>query len=145
MESINAKQLAYLLGISVKDANKKIMLALYEDYQKAKLETEMNPNGLIEIDLFEKKTGIPIRLAMEDIRMRALERKSFAKYLMRDYPEQQLSVENPKKLIRLPEGLRTLLNPETLSEIKKYWNDNYYGKKIAKWHKSVDYFPELNP
>ena len=144
MESISAKQLAFLMNISQKDANKKICIAQYSDYAKAKIESEMNDNCHIEIDLFEKKTGIPIRMAVEDVRLRALQRKSYSKFLLRDYPEQQLSVERPKKVIRLPEGLRTLLNQETLEEIRKYWNDHYYGKKIAKWHKSVDYFPELN-
>lgn len=105
----------------------------------------MNDNCHIEIDLFEKKTGIPIRMAVEDVRLRALQRKTYSKFLLRDYPEQQLSVEKPKKVIRLPEGLRSMLNPETLGEIKKYWNDHYYGKKMSNWHKSVDYLPELNP
>ena len=145
MEMINAKQLAYILGVSVTNANKKICSAMYDNYAKAKIESEMNDNCQIEIDLLEKKTGIPIRMAVEDIRLRALERKAFAKFLMRDYPEQQLNVSKPKKTIRLPEGLRSLLNPETLEQIQEYWNKNYYGKKMPKWHDSVDYKPELKP
>ena len=145
MESINAKQLAFILGTTVSAANKKIMLALHENYHQAKLESEMNPNGSINIELYEKKTGIPLRMAVDEIRLRALERKSYAKFLLRDFPEQQLNVEKPPKTIRLPEGLRTLLSPQTLEKVSEYWNGHYYGKRMSKWHKSVDYMPELKP
>lgn len=129
MESISAKQLAFLMNISQKDANKKICIAQYSDYAKAKIESELNDNCHIEIDLFEKKTGIPIRMAVEEVRIKGLQRKSYAKFLLRDFPEKELSVSKPPREVRLPEGLRTLLNPGTLVEIRKYWNDHYYGKK----------------
>jgi hypothetical protein len=142
---ITAKQLAFLLNISKSDANKKIMLILHQDYKQAKIEHEINPDGQIDAEIFEKKTGIPVLFALEDIKKNALKRKSYAKYLMKDFPESQISVSRPPKEVRLPSALRELLSKETLSEIEKYWNQKYYKVRISKWDKSVNYWPEFIP
>jgi hypothetical protein len=142
---ITAKQLAFLLNITKTNANKKIMLALHGNYAQAKMEHEINPDGEIDAELFEKKTGIPVVAAMNDLRENALKRKAFAKYLLRDFPEAAIGVQRPPKLVRLPEGLRSLLSEQVIDEICEFWNKNYYKKMISKWEKSVDYWPEFKP
>jgi hypothetical protein len=143
--NINARQVAFLLGIPKSDANKKIMLALHGNYAQAKIESEINPDGMIDAELFENKTGIPILFALNDLKQNALKRKSFAKYLLRDFPEGAINVANPPKEVRLPVALRELLSKETLEEVEAYWNKKYYKVAIGKWNKSVDYWPNFKP
>lgn len=142
---ITAKQLAFLLGTTKENANKKIMLALHTNPANASIEHKINPDGQIDAQLFEDKTGIPVVFALNDLRENALKRKAFAKYLLRDIPEKAISVPRPVKTVRLPDALRSLLSKEVLDEIEKFWNENYYKKKVSKWDKSVDYWPEFKP
>lgn len=145
MSKINAKQLAFLLGISQKNANYKILYCLFDNIEQVKIESSMNDNWSVDSELFESKTGIPVKMALNDLYNNALKRKSFAKYLLKDYIEECLNVPKPKKKIRLPEVPRSMLSPETISQVSTYWEKNYYGKRMPKWEKSIDYYPELVP
>jgi len=121
------------------------MLALHGDYAQAKIEHEINPDGEIDAELFEKKTGIPVVFALKDLRENALKRPAFKKYLLNDYPEKMLNVARPPETVTLTPALRELLSDEVVSEIDRYWNKNYYKVKFSKWEKSVDYWPEFRP
>lgn len=143
---INAKQLSFLLSVTVRSANIMICRAIHGDNEaQIKVEIKMNKNCSADVDLVEKSTRIPIKWALTDLRENALKRSAFAKHLMRDYVEKQLNVKKPKKIIRLPPVLRSMLSKETLVEVESYWNQNYSGKKISAWGTDVDYFPNLRP
>lgn len=124
---IDSRQLAFVLGITKKDATIKILRALRLDGQNYKeIDYEFHPNISADVKIVEKHEKIDLEFAINDIRENALKRPGFRKYLLYDYPNKKIeSHKTIPKTLSLPPALRSLLSEETLKEIKDYWIDHF--------------------
>ncbi len=147
MKKIDSKQLAYVLGMTHKKAKVTMLRAKNPSANEEQIEVDFTVSDVIEmnIDDFEKATGIQLRMAVDDIVNNTLKRAASRKRILQDYPLSKLKTEKPPKQIRLPAELRSMLSDEDLKEIESYWRMNHGGKRFSEWADSVNYYPEMNP
>jgi hypothetical protein len=143
--SVSASELAYILSTTQEKANKIIGIKLFNDHTQAELECKLNKNLRIDISRINGLFVIDVEQAIIDIRENAMSRPHFKKWLLSDYPLEKLRVEYPKRKIRLPRGLRSMLKKSDLDEIEFQWKRRYQNTTFPQWHESVDYYPILKP
>jgi hypothetical protein len=136
MKTLNKKQLAFLLEISNEDARAKMCVAWCEENEIENIAKWNNKNKIIDnypfnmpIELLAKRLNIPnLQVLVEDIKNNYLVRSATKKYILNDFPEKHIAKCNKSgyiKRINLPAGLKSLLNNETIIEIKSYWTKHY--------------------
>lgn len=145
MKTINAIQLAFLLGISQRKANKMIAIVRFGNREQAQTEIKLNKNLHCNAELLQKYFLFDINEVLNNVKYRALKSTGMAEYLLQSYPLSKLMVSTPKKTIRLRPALRTLLSRETLNEIEAYWHEKYSLQRFPEWNDSIHYFPVLKP
>jgi hypothetical protein len=132
MEKVNSRQLAFLLEIPLAQAKDKIAFAYCMDTDQPphRDNIEFYPNS-VEIDVFEKHCGIKIRQAIEDIRNNYLNRHVTRGYIL-DYPRKFVDYAHdaPKKMVRIPPGLRSILPKKIQGEIIHGWHERYSNTNL---------------
>lgn len=124
--NITASQLAFILNVPQAEANAKIAFCLgYTPDRRDELKEDKNLS--VEVRVFEKK-NFPIQFAIDSIKKNALKPGPYRGFLV-DYPLSKLKTNKSTGFypasIRLPEGLRSLLTHEQLSELKELWTERY--------------------
>lgn len=99
MESLNKKQLAFLLDISAEDARAKMCVA-WSAEKRTENEAKWNKKGKIEdpypldmpIDLLSRRLNIPtLKQMVEDVESNYLNRPASKKWILFDYPEKHIA------------------------------------------------------
>lgn len=150
---INEKQLAFILGISQRNAKIKILRAKGREMVKAgeKLEHPLElDHGYyttveIESSVITDYEGVDIDFAIKDIYENALKRPGYRKYLLYEYPVSKMDKKDPTRIISLPVALKSMLSDESVETIKEYWEKNLSSFVSDKWPISLNYKPIFKP
>jgi hypothetical protein len=135
MNSLNAQQLAFILDIKKEDARAKLCHAwckfhnipneaylsdkkkIVDDYPKA------IPIGMISQTLCIDN----LQTLVDDIHNNYLNRAATKKWILCDYPENELRLG---KDLSIPPALKTLLPEQTIETIKSEWRKRFPKTKI---------------
>jgi proteasome lid subunit RPN8/RPN11 len=138
---INYKQLAFLLDIEAVHALEKIIFAYCQENKKAlpppKRITKESPKPYtvtdykkmdypqeVVLSVLEKHTGLTLAPSIRDIQENYLIRSASKKWILCDFPEKELKTK-PKDKIRIPPGLKSLLNENAITTIQNEWHRRY--------------------
>ena len=134
MKQITSKQLAYLIQKTHINAMKVILRAKRKSGEKVKeSDWEFMTEVTADVDVVSKEVGFDVGMAMDDLYNNALTRPAFKKWILHDYPMKKLNAKEPPKKVSLPAGLKSLLNPDVVDEVEKYWNDHFGDYKNPEW------------
>lgn len=134
MQNITANQLSIIMGISKKDALKKIVVAIERlkgnenmMFNEAILDL-YDSNQSIDIDDFSKYLGRDLRVYLNDIKLNYLKNSSTRNHIL-DYPTTKIKPNKETgfypKTISIPPALKSLLTKDQCVEIIMRWEQIY--------------------
>jgi hypothetical protein len=128
-------EVAFILNITQQEAIKKIICITEKNPHKANHLLDMTKKISVDSDEFDIEYGTSLTFAAKDIVENCLNRNAYKKWLMHDWPLDQLEKEKPTKKIQLPVALRRLIKPEDREIIKRYWEQNFSDYVSSNWTK----------
>lgn len=137
MKELDAQQLAFILDIKKGDARAKMCVA-WANHRGEDNKATWNHTGTkvddpypktMPIELLAKELNLPtLQRSVDDIVNNYLVRPATRKWILCDYPEQQIRKHEEAgtpKPVRIPPALRSMLRPEIMQEILKEWQDRH--------------------
>jgi hypothetical protein len=131
-KKLNSSQLAFLLSIPRKEAQKKLERA-YIKIEKKVIHQD-NPIYSVAVETIEKGLNLRLKEALQDIHDNYCTRHATRAWLL-NYPSEKLNksikTNKPLRKVSLPYTLKSLMSSESITEVKTLW-DKYYGEAFAK-------------
>ena len=139
MNTLNAKQLAFILGIEVQDAREKIVYAYCKSTGQS-VPAKRNKLHGEDIKYTDYPTDVPIEVlsvhlnlptlqeSVNDIEQNYLTRPGSRKWILCDYPEKKiksLTTSEGRKKLSLPGALKSLLPDSVQKTIHDEWRRRF--------------------
>lgn len=136
MNTLNEQQLAFVLQVTKKEARAKMCHAWckFHDIQNEAYVTDKNKihdeyPKTMPIGILSQGLNIPdLQQIVDDIELHYLDRPATKKWILCDYPENELRLKHNKgdKLsLNIPSGLKQFLPDLTQETIKKEWRSRF--------------------